>query len=220
MRLLSASYSTLFLAGFAKSPTLRGVPCIFRRDEMTILAMGGGSLVGNSYLNGFFDASSKCVTRFLRGIFVTHAPFGSSGNGIRLDPILSRKFRKSVFFSIKSYKYAFFFVPLLLKRSCPSAILGGIVSIIIDSIQRCSFRTLTHIGYKVRKNRPPFAYFDAPSSISVKPFEIRVGAPLLHRRPCRVKGMFCDSHNESPVIEIKAYHKCSEIAMGGRIAKG
>jgi hypothetical protein len=220
MRLLTPSNSSLLLARFAETPSLWRVSRIFRRNEMPILAMGGGSLVGDSYFNCLFDSSCERVSRFLRGIFVAHTLFRPSNDGIRLKFMLSGKLRESVVFSFKSYKDALFLIPLLFNWSRPSAIRRLVVTVIVNPVKRSASRPLSHVLNKIPKIFPSLTNSDASSSVPFPAAYPRISASIDHPRPNFVKRMCSLFHDNLRLMDSYARHytKCQEIAMGGQVA--
>lgn len=60
-------------------------------------------------------------------------------------------------------KFAAIFVLLRCRR--PSAIFGRVVSVVVDAIDRCSWRFFAHVGEKVFKFVPALADFDAAAAV-------------------------------------------------------
>jgi len=72
----------------------------------------------------------------------------------------------------------------LLRAGGPAAVFRHIVSVIVDAVNACSRRALSHIRQEVLKRlNPTRADLDAPASIPVIPGGRRVVASVLHRLP-------------------------------------
>lgn len=79
--------------------------------------------------------------------------------------------------------YASLVYVLLFSRS-PSAIIWGVIFVVVKSIQRMAAGWLdAHVVNKALKCVPSCAYFDSPSAIVVIPDVIRVFAPTNHVSP-------------------------------------
>lgn len=78
------------------------------------------------------------------------------------------------------------FIPSLLSRACPPAIARLVVSGVVDSIDRCTARLLTHILQKPGERLPLLADGNAASAVPRKPAVIRVRASHHHPGPCVV----------------------------------
>jgi hypothetical protein len=71
--------------------------------------------------------------------------------------------------------------------SCPFAVAGFIIAIVVDALNRQrAIRAFAHIGKEVLKTFPSFADFDATSTVTVKGFYARILAPLNHCPPNRI----------------------------------
>lgn len=74
-------------------------------------------------------------------------------------------------------------VSVLLKASCPNAILGRVGAVVVDSFKRLSFWPMTHIGKESRELLPTGTNSNAPFPIVSKRFVFWVETSLPHRFP-------------------------------------
>lgn len=74
-------------------------------------------------------------------------------------------------------------VVVLFENSCPSAVLGQIPNVVVDSVKRHAVRPFAHIGEKILEDHPSFANRNASATVVFKIGVPRVKTPFLHRRP-------------------------------------
>lgn len=74
-------------------------------------------------------------------------------------------------------------IPRLLFRTCPSAIAGFVVAIILDSIQICVLGPRTHIRQKCFEGAPPVTNCNSPASVVAIPVVSGIQASLSHVEP-------------------------------------
>lgn len=97
----------------------------------------------------------------------------------------------------------FSFVSLLLTKCCPTAILGFVISIIINSVDRMLRRgTLAHVGKEIGEFSPPFANFDSSATIVFIRFLRGKITSTQHRIPHRIFGHSAANHSGHPVLGI------------------
>src|SRR5258708_4886618 len=76
------------------------------------------------------------------------------------------------------------FVSRLLMTSGPSTVAWLVVTVLVwIAVNGLAFRTFTHIFQEVFKLHPPFAYFDATTTIVVIVLLIRFPTSPTHRKP-------------------------------------
>lgn len=82
----------------------------------------------------------------------------------------------------------------LLMRSCPAAISGLVISVVVYSIERLFFGFLSHIREKAfKRNSPTLANRNSSSSIIPKLMVLGIRASTLHSNPACIGGRFIHS---------------------------
>lgn len=74
-------------------------------------------------------------------------------------------------------------ISLLFTCCCPLAVSWFIIAIIVQSFNAQTIRALTHVFQEVGKDQPSITYFNASSTVFVKPFEFWIGATPDHSTP-------------------------------------
>lgn len=100
---------------------------------------------------------------------------------------LSRPFRKGEGFSVNGDKPVSSGVIGLLGRCSPAAVIGAVITVIVDTVKACAFGPFAHVLVKRRKGvEPSVADFNASASVPVVFGETGVGAAAFHAFPCGV----------------------------------
>jgi hypothetical protein len=91
-------------------------------------------------------------------------------------------------------------IAILLPTGCPSTIARLIVSIGIQPVNCQSLRLFAHVRYEVHERLPTVADHNAPGTVMLEVFVMRVPAPSSHVTPCTIGSritlsMFDFSHN-------------------------
>lgn len=81
------------------------------------------------------------------------------------DSYLSGPLSKSQGFPLMSYKHRASSISALFAAGGPSAILGRIITIAIDAIERFTVRPVTHICKEILEQLPSFANLNAPTPV-------------------------------------------------------
>lgn len=104
--------------------------------------------------------------------------YGASCKAVKAHPIL-----QAPALSGKLQDDVVRLVSRLLACGCPSAILRLIPAIIIDPVDRHSFRGFSHICKKIGKDGPTIAHSHASTAVPSIVGRVRIGAPLQHGVP-------------------------------------
>ena len=99
----------------------------------------------------------------------------------------------------------------LLLGGGPFAIFWKVSKIVINSVYRCVFRALAHVGQKILKLSPAFTYYNASSKISFAAINTRITASGNHRAPRGISRSFghpvsgvCDSSGVIDLLPVEA----------------
>lgn len=79
-------------------------------------------------------------------------------------------------------------VSCLLFHRCPPAIFLKISKVIVDSVEGCFFRLLSHIKQKIIKNLPSVTNRNTSPSVILESDLVRVEASSKHSIPCAIRG--------------------------------
>ena len=75
----------------------------------------------------------------------------------------------------------------LLRLRGPVAVFGGVIGVVVSSLQRCAARWLSHVSVEIGKLAPRITHTDAPTSIVSKSHMVWVVASLKHCLPSCVR---------------------------------
>ena len=88
----------------------------------------------------------------------------------------------------------------LLFRCCPPAVIGGVISFVVDSVERVTRWALAHIFQKVFKRLPPLANRYSPASVAWIPVAFGMVTPGSHPSPRCVGSRFRHSMRNAAVL--------------------
>ena len=126
--------------------------------------------------------------------------FYTSLNSLELKAKFFNPIYKWFCFAKSSYKSISPSIPVLLGLTRPSAILWGVVPIIVDSVKRTSFWSFSHICDKVCEpinSVPSFTNAYPPTAIVFELAESRVIAPMPHLCPSGIKRVMFSTPNKT-----------------------
>lgn len=101
---------------------------------------------------------------------------------------LSRPLSDWVRLVIQGQAYNIAGIKILNQRRCPSTVARLVITVVVNSVQRGSRRTLAHIGKEVLVGVPTLANTNAAPAIKLVTVVTRVIAPLPHGNPCAIGG--------------------------------
>ena len=122
---------------------------------------------------------------------------------------------KKLFFKKMIVTVHFPFIGILHFDSSPSAVIRSIVSVIIDTVNRCFFYPMNramnkvvpiHVFFKIQKVIPSFTHLYSPSAIVRKLGRIRVEASLSNSYPALM-----ESGSSHTMTMIRALFGCTSI---------
>jgi len=124
---------------------------------------------------------------------VADAPFGTKAHvySAAWNSCLFRPFGNRHGFSVMFNNFISRVVSILGYLSCPPAIFGAVVSVIVDSVQRvrCSW-SMPHVSNEILKGLPSVAYTNASAAISCVSMVFWSSAPVVHVNPCSMLRRF------------------------------
>jgi len=109
------------------------------------------------------------------------------------------------------------FIALLLRSRGPAAVARFVIAVVVDAVNRQSWRAIAHVVAEVFKARPPFADGDPAATVERKVNSVRIQAAFFHCYP----GSICrrrDAAVLSGALALQAATTCS-IARGQATAR-
>lgn len=155
--------------GAAILPAFWGYVCVLRSVFVAIFAVC------------FFDPVMEF--RFGNHQFVRKPPFDTCNNVVYFLTGQLSKLDCEIFRSIYVYFYCSALISLLLLARSPTAVLRGIIFIVINPVKRGFWRGWPHVSNKIAIVSPSAADSDAPRAVILKSVHPRVVAAAKHMKP-------------------------------------
>lgn len=124
---------------------------------------------------------------------VAYAPVGAKAHIYRTtwNASLFCPFRNGHGFSVMLKNLVAGVVSILDFLGSPAAVIGGVVSVVVDSVERMLRRwSGSHIGNKYLKGLPGIAYANASAAVSCISMVFRSSASVVHVDPCSMLRCF------------------------------
>ena len=178
-------------AAFSAFSLARGVAGIFLSPFVTVFAMGAA-------LSSEGAGNRSCGEPRLKNVFAAVQNFGKARlaalntqkDRVSFESTSPRQIGKEMAFAFNLASHRDAPVGLALAVCHPFAVIGLVISIVIDSINDKAFWALAHIRDEIRKIIPSRADRNSPSAIVFPLRALGIAASAPHTFPCGVKNVW------------------------------